>query len=354
MAFPVSYADPLYASLAATAEQQYNLPTGILNAIRLLGERSNANQVSSAGARTPYQFIPSTRAAFIKQYGIDPWADPTQATDAAAIHLSDDYKRTGSWDQAIARYYGGQHPGTAAYKYQARVGDFDNSGANGMGTSLYPVVNGVDPLAPQPPLSPVPIQGSAGPSANVSPTSPVATQAQAAAPHRGGILGALQSVFMPDPNSLWAGALRDGVFNARESQLNYQEDQAKKMLDLETTQAKLKQFLTKGEYQVVGNNVFHVKPDGSTEIISPPSTIDDKMKLIDRWRSMDANDPARNLIEALITGGANTTQAQTMKAQTAKDVANIRSRGTVAAAGVRAATNASQLPPLPPGAKVIH
>lgn len=43
--------------------------------------------VSSAGARGAFQFIPSTRAAYIKQYHVDPWANADQAAKAAIIHI---------------------------------------------------------------------------------------------------------------------------------------------------------------------------------------------------------------------------------------------------------------------------
>lgn len=358
MTFPLRYNDPTYTSLAAAAEQTYGLPSGILDAIRLRGERSNADQVSSAGARTPYQFIPSTRAAFMRQYGVDPWADPAQATNAAAIHLSEDYKRTGSWDQAIARYYGGTHPGPAAQRYASRVGNFDNNryytGADQM-PSLYPVVNGVDPLAPETPTTPVPVANSASPSIALPAASP------AVAKKRGGILSALESVFMPDPSSRWAGALRDGFFNARESQQNYIEDQAAKMLNLQMANQKLKQLQQHGEYQVVGNNVFHIKPDGSTEMITGPSAVDDKTKLIDLWQARKAanpNDPTLPLLEGIIFGNnyANTPEGQAAANASREAAARAHAAATVTAARIRgpSATTINMMPPLPPNAKVIH
>jgi soluble lytic murein transglycosylase-like protein len=360
MAFPRSFQDPLYASLAAQAEQEYGLPAGILDAIRLRGERSNADQVSSAGARTPYQFIPSTRQGVVKNYGVDPWQDPQSATVAAAQLLRENKQRGGSWNKAIAMYAGGNNPGTTAQRYQARVGDFDTTkpyytGADEMPQSLYPVTNGYDPLAPEPMMSPVPVQGSAAPSVNAPAASPVASK------KRGGILGALESVFMPDPSSRWAGALRDGLFNAKESQQNYIEGQAGKMLNLELANQKLKQLQQHGEYQVVGNNVFHVKPDGTTEMISGPSSTDDKTKLIDLWKARhEANpsDPTLPLLEGLILGGANTPEAMAARQSNAETIARIRAGATTGAARIRAnaphANNANIMPPMPLGAKVIH
>ena len=360
-AFPLSYRDPTYDELAAQVEQKLNLPSGILNAIRLRGERSNANQISPAGARTPYQFIPSTRRGMVSNYGTDPWADPYSSTLAAGQLLVENHDRAGgSWNKAIAMYNGGNHPGRDARRYQAKVGDFDNSdvdvtkpyytGADTMGLlpdqrfpqysdGLPPVDEGYYPLAPEPQTMPVPVPGSPAPSMNTTAAGKLATK------KRGGILGALESVFMPDPSSRWAGALRDGLFNAKESQQNYVEGQAGKMLDLKMANEKLQQLQQHGQYQVVGNNVFHVKPDGTTEMISGPSPTDDKMSLIEKWQqrhAADPHDPTLPLIEALIFGGANTPEAIAAKQANAERVARIRAGATVTAARTRATTSSTK------------
>ena len=189
-------------------------------------------------------------------------------------------------------------------------------------------------------------------------TAPVAQR------KRGGILGALESVFMPDPGSRWAGALRDGLFNAKESQQNYAETDLKKRLDLAVANQKLLDAQRKGEYTTVGNNVFHtlpgnqVGPDGKPyEMITGPSSADDKVKLIDVWRqrrAADPNDPSLRLLEGLILGGGNTEEAQQAQTTRAVEAARIRAGATTQSATIRSAPKpVAALPPLPPGFKVI-
>jgi soluble lytic murein transglycosylase-like protein len=60
-------------------EQRQGLPTGMLSSIITHGERSNADQVSEAGARTVAQIIPPTRKAAIEKYGIDAYLSPENA-----------------------------------------------------------------------------------------------------------------------------------------------------------------------------------------------------------------------------------------------------------------------------------
>jgi hypothetical protein len=353
-AFPRSYNDPLYGTLAHEVEQRLGLPAGILDAIRTKGERSNADQVSSAGARGVYQFIPSTRQGFIRNYGIDPWHDPQAQTQAAGQHLLDDFKRTGSWNKAIARYNGGINPPASSYRYQAQVGDFDAdtskpyyTGADQMpiiGRSVYPVgmeARGADPLAPEAPKTAVPIPGDAGPSANIAAASPVASK------KRGGILGALESIFMPDPTSRWAGALRDGLFNAKESQRNYLEDQLNKQLDLQLANEKIKQLQTKGEYVPLGGTAaIHVGPNGEREIIQAPQQLSDKARLLQEWAELPPNHPKKHLIEQILLG-TNSEDAF----QNREDVARIRAGATTQSARIRAnaPSKSTAMPPVPQG-----
>ena len=59
-------------------------------------------KTSSAGAYGPFQFIPSTRQAFIDRYGVDAWKNDFSAAKAAMIHL----RSTG---------LAGYNPGMASY-----------------------------------------------------------------------------------------------------------------------------------------------------------------------------------------------------------------------------------------------
>jgi hypothetical protein len=121
MAAPKSYKDPFWVDLAGSTEQRLGLPDGLLVAVLTKGERSNADQVSSAGARTPFQIIPATAKAAIKKYGIDPYLSPENAAEVAGRLLQDSLKRNqGDAAAAVGEYIGGTDrsawgPQTRAY-----------------------------------------------------------------------------------------------------------------------------------------------------------------------------------------------------------------------------------------------
>jgi hypothetical protein len=108
--FPVSYKDPVYAAADQSASEVAGIPPGLLTSIRTVGEKSNANQVSSAGATTPYQFTPATRDLIIKKYKIDPTSSPQAAALGAAYLLKEGIQRTGSAAGAVTQYIGGTDP----------------------------------------------------------------------------------------------------------------------------------------------------------------------------------------------------------------------------------------------------
>ena len=64
MASPISYKDPAWDTAEAEASKRTGVPQEVLAAIRLHGEKSNADQVSPAGARGVYQFMPKTERLF--------------------------------------------------------------------------------------------------------------------------------------------------------------------------------------------------------------------------------------------------------------------------------------------------
>lgn len=316
MAAPRRYDDPAYAELARQVEGRLGLPMGILDAIRTQGERSNANQISPAGAQTVYQFIPATRRGMMRVHGVDPYAGPEQATTAAGYHLLDDYQRTGSWDTAIARYHGGSDTrnwGPRTMAYIQRVGSFDNQapGEYRGETLATPDQPEINPMTGEVVVR----QGTepvkfAAPDDSAAPSKPVAGADEPAIRHRRGILGALQSIFMPDPGSLWAGALRNGIFNARESQQTYRDTQAQRRqqmqgrdIELQTSGLDLKNRLVNGTYQIAGNNIVHTPPSGGRpEIIAPPQQPTEVERLIQAWQAAPPGSPIRALLERAIRG----------------------------------------------------
>lgn len=132
---PNSYKDPFWSKLASAAENKVGLPKGLLVSILTKGERSNANQVSEASAKTPFQIIPSTRNAIIKKYGIDPYLNPQNAAEGAARLLKESLERNNNNPMmAAAEYHGGTDrnnwgPKTKAYVQRVASGGFGGGGS---------------------------------------------------------------------------------------------------------------------------------------------------------------------------------------------------------------------------------
>jgi hypothetical protein len=122
---PTSYKDPFWSDLAANTEQKLGLPSGLLVSVLTRGERSNADQVSEAGARTPFQIIPATRKAVLDKYGIDAYLSPENAAEAAGRLLKESLDRNqGNIVLAAAEYHGGTDPknwGPRTKAYMQRV-----------------------------------------------------------------------------------------------------------------------------------------------------------------------------------------------------------------------------------------
>jgi soluble lytic murein transglycosylase-like protein len=89
--------------LAAKAEKKYGLPRGLMSAIVSVESGSRPHRISFAGAMGPAQLMPGTAALL----GVDDPFDPEQAIDAGARYLSQQLKRTGRVDLAVAAYNAG-------------------------------------------------------------------------------------------------------------------------------------------------------------------------------------------------------------------------------------------------------
>ena len=121
---PTSYLDPTYDRIESSIAAKLGLPEGLLTAIRTKGERSDADQVSSAGARSVYQVTPQTRRAALKKWGVDAWASAENAAEVAGLLLKDSLTATnGDTTEAVARYHAGTEGarGPVNRAYVARV-----------------------------------------------------------------------------------------------------------------------------------------------------------------------------------------------------------------------------------------
>jgi hypothetical protein len=105
---PKSFDDPAYDAADVASAATAGIDPILLRSVRTNGERSNADQVSSAGASTPYQFIPATKKAILDKYGIDVSLNPQNASLGAAYLLKEGMDRNkGDASAAVAEYHGG-------------------------------------------------------------------------------------------------------------------------------------------------------------------------------------------------------------------------------------------------------
>jgi len=75
--------------LAEAQARRYGVANGATLLLKIVSGESGFNMraVSSADARGAAQFIPSTRDAYVRRYGVDPWKSPEEAIHAAAIYM---------------------------------------------------------------------------------------------------------------------------------------------------------------------------------------------------------------------------------------------------------------------------
>ncbi|TXH45950.1 MAG: hypothetical protein E6Q97_30605 [Desulfurellales bacterium] len=169
----------------------------------------------------------------------------------------------------------------------------------------------------------MPTMPSAAPQAS-APTMPSAVPAVPAQKKSHGLLGILKSIFAPSSDSWLYAALNNprGMWGASGAREEFARQRALNDINLQTAQQKLETLRSKGEYQIVGNNVLHVKPDGTTEFITPPQAGETE-RLIDRWHSMPPG-PERDLVEQAIRGFQYSGTYMGRKTQSAVEVARTR------------------------------
>lgn len=122
---PNDYRDPYWRSVCQTVEKRLGLPTGLLHAIVVRGEKTPNDRVSAAKARTVFQITDKTRDLFLKKYGIDRDASPLAAGMVAGYHLLESLNRHGgNVVAAVAEYHAGPDKagwGPKTNRYALRV-----------------------------------------------------------------------------------------------------------------------------------------------------------------------------------------------------------------------------------------
>lgn len=108
----VAYNDPRLDSYANEVESKYGLPSGLIEAVKNAGEKSNSHQVSPKGAKGVMQFTDGTRKAYEHDY-----TNPLDSIDAAGRYFKDLLSQYGgNVKAAIAHYNGGTKAAKAVLK----------------------------------------------------------------------------------------------------------------------------------------------------------------------------------------------------------------------------------------------
>lgn len=100
---------PPYFNINQDVARKYHVPYWVMMGVYGKETAFGTNvRTSSAGAVGPYQFLPSTAAAYHYPLTNNPNKEQfRQQADAAAHYLSDLYKQYHSWDAALRHYSGG-------------------------------------------------------------------------------------------------------------------------------------------------------------------------------------------------------------------------------------------------------
>ena len=110
----LQYNDPRLDAFAEEVENKYQLPRGIVLAVKNAGERTNPGQVSPKGAQGIMQFMPATQKlqkGMFKHNPDDPFASIDAAGKYLQFTLNNQYK--GNALAAVADYNGGPTAGKA-------------------------------------------------------------------------------------------------------------------------------------------------------------------------------------------------------------------------------------------------
>ena len=105
----IKYNDPRLDSFASAVEERYQLPPGLIEAVKNAGERTQTGQVSPKGAKGVMQFMDATRKTYEHDYN-----DPRASINAAGMYFRDLLKQyNGNVKAAVSAYNGGTKAGKA-------------------------------------------------------------------------------------------------------------------------------------------------------------------------------------------------------------------------------------------------
>jgi hypothetical protein len=188
-----------------------------------------------------------------------------------------------------------------------------------------------------PVMTPEPATVNAPTPAQDGPSGPV--QASNAPAKRKGLLGflgdvggAVGSLIAPEPGSFMDSAYKNTIYNAKGGMQDYQRQQVTNNIATQEAMTKLHNLQTSGEFKIAGNNIFHIKPDGSYELIQPTDKPSDTESLINLWST--TTDPAKKkLIEQAIRGYQWSPWVLGELRKTKVDAATAGARARGAAAG---------------------
>lgn len=179
-------------------------------------------------------------------------------------------------------------------------------------------------------------------------------QVSAAPQKRHGVLGALGSVFAPDPGSFWHSALANGLWDAKGGQQRYKAgsyDYGHDATAAKIDDAKLRSLLdTEKNGDIVTSptgQVLRTKSDGSVEVLwTPPAPKSREEKLIDMWHR-EQDPTVKEWIARAIPGYQYSPEYMNYKTQNAITV-----KKTVP--GKAPSAGKTGIPALPPGFRVVQ